>query len=307
MQVPCNLVSKGINMAFSRKEKVYMLMVLPALSGFLILFILPTLMSFSYSFTNWSVYKPQIKFIGMDNFGKLFSEKQNLAAIAHSVAYALVITVVQNVLAILLASFLFNTKGKSSDFVKSCCFLPAVLSILVVGYLFKYIMTSADYGVLNYVLSLFGIGSVNWLGDSNLALWSVLSTQVWQWTGWSMVIYMANLKSIDTSLYEAARIDGAGGVDVFTRITLPLLYPAASFNILMSLIGGLKVFDAVFAMTGGGPGYASETIMTSLIREGFNNGRNAYACAFAMVFFAIVFVVSRVVTTILNKWERSIA
>lgn len=163
------------------------------------------------------------------------------------------ITVVQNTLAIFFA-VLLNQKLFMADVAKSVFFLPAVLSILVVGYLFQYIMTSADYGLLNNILRSFGGKPVNWLGSNKLALYSVLATQVWQWIGWSMVIYIANLKSTDPGLYEAARMDGAGGLKLFSWITLPLLYPAASFNILMSLIGGLKVFDAVFAMTKGGAG-----------------------------------------------------
>lgn len=281
-------------------------MILPAFLGFVLLFILPTLLSFGYSLTNWSVYKPDYHFVGLDNFEKLFHDKKNMHAIWNSVRYAFTITIVQNFFAILFA-VLMNRKMVMANVAKSIFFLPAVLSILVVGYLFQYIMTSADYGLLNHMIQTFGGRPVNWLGSEKLALYSVLATQVWQWTGWSMVIYIANLKSIDPALYEAARIDGAGGLQLFFRLTLPLLYPAASFNILMSLIGGLKVFDAVFAMTKGGPGYASETIMTTMIREGFNSGRNAYACAFAVMFFVIVFVISRVVTYFLNRWEAGIS
>ncbi len=289
-----------------RKDLIFICMAMPAFLGFLVFFILPTLMSFGYSVTNWSVYKPNYSFVGLENFKKLFQDTKNMHAIWNSVRYAVVITLVQNSLAIVFA-VLLNRKLFLANVAKSIFFLPAVLSILVVGYLFQYIMTSADYGLLNHVIQSLGGKPVNWLGSEKLALYSVLATQVWQWTGWSMVIYIANLKSIDPGLYEAARIDGAGGIPLFFRITLPLLYPAASFNILMSLIGGLKVFDAVFAMTKGGPGYASETIMTTMIREGFNSGRNAYACAFAVLFFVIVFVMTRVVTYFLNRWEEGIS
>lgn len=289
-----------------RRDRVMMLMILPAFLGFILLFILPTIMSFAYSFTNWSVYKPDYKFIGFENYIDLFHDVKNLTAIKHSIIYALSITVIQNGLAILFA-VLLNKKMLLTNVVRSIFFLPAVLSILVVGYLFQYMMTSADYGLFNYIIQSLGGDPVNWLGDEKIALYSVLLTQVWQWTGWSMVIYMANLKSIDSSLYEAAEIDGANKLQTFRRITLPLLYPAASFNILMSLIGGLKVFDAVFAMTKGGPGYATETIMTTMIREGFNSGRNAYACAFAVVFFVIVFVMTKGITYFLNKWEERIS
>lgn len=287
------------------RDRVFFVMIMPAFLGFALLFALPTLMSFAYSVTNWSVYNPDIRFVGFANFTKLFSDSKTMAAIEHSVRYAILITVIQNSLAILFA-VLLSRKLVMANILKSIFFLPAVLSILVVGYLFQYIMTSADYGLLNNILQFFGLAPVNWLGDSRIALYSVLATQVWQWTGWSMVIYIANIKSIDSSLYEAARIDGAGKGQMFWRITLPLLYPATSFNVLMSLIGGLKVFDAVFAMTKGGPGYASETIMTTMIREGFNSGRNAYACAFAVVFFVIVFCMSKAVTWLLNRWETNI-
>lgn len=270
-----------------KKERIYLWMILPAFIGFMVLFILPTAMSFLYSVTNWSVYNTQFRFVGLKNYGKLFQDAKTMAAIRHSVKYAVLITVIQNTLAIFLA-VLLNKKSRAVNFVKSITFLPAVLSIMVVGYLFQYIMTSADSGVLNSIIQFFGGKPVNWLGSEKIALYSVLITQVWQWTGWSMVIYIANLKSIDSSLYEAAEIDGASPGQTFFRITLPLLYPAASFNILMSLIGGMKMFDAVFVMTKGGPGYATETIMTTLIREGFNSGKTAYACAFAVVFFVIV-------------------
>ena len=288
------------------RDRVFLGMILPAFLGFMLLFIVPTLMSFAYSVTNWSVYNPEIRFVGFTNFAKLFADEKTMAAIGHSVKYAVLITLIQNALAILFAVLLAR-KLVMSNILKSIFFLPAVLSILVVGYLFQYIMTSADYGLLNNILRFFKLAPVNWLGDSKIALYSVLATQVWQWTGWSMVIYVANLKSIDGSLYEAAQIDGAGTGQCFWRLTLPLLYPATSFNVLMSLIGGLKVFDAVFAMTTGGPGYATETIMTTMIREGFNSGRNAYACAFAVVFFVIVFCMTKVITWLLGRWEAKIS
>ncbi len=292
-------------MGGKKRTRVYFLMIIPAFIGFVVLYIAPTAMSFMYSLTNWSVYNPEIRFVGLQNFQKIFTDAKTVAALKHSVKYAFMITIVQNVLAIILA-VLLNRKSRVVNFVKSLTFLPAVLSIMVVGYLFQYIMTSADGGLLNMIITFFGGKPVNWLGDEKIALYSVLITQVWQWTGWSMVIYVANLKSIDGALYEAADIDGANGIQKFLRVTLPLLYPAVSFNVLMSLIGGMKMFDAVFVMTKGGPGYATETIMTTLIREGFNSGRTAYACAFAVIFFIVVFIFSQTLTYFFNKWEEAI-
>lgn len=280
-------------------------MIFPAFLGFFILFIVPTVMSFLYSVTNWSVYGSELQFVGLLQYKKLLTDVKTLAALRHSIVYALLITVIQNIAAIALAALL-NRRSRFAGFVRSVTFLPAVLSIMVVGYLFQYIMTSADGGLFNSILTSLGMRPVNWLGSGSIALYAVLATQVWQWTGWSMVIYTANLRSIDSTLYEAAKIDGASSRQQFFHVTLPLLYPAASFNILMSLIGGMKMFDAVFVMTKGGPGYATETIMTTLIREGFNSGKTAYACAFAVVFFILVFTLSKVVTFFLNKWEGAI-
>ncbi|MCL2486748.1 MAG: sugar ABC transporter permease [Oscillospiraceae bacterium] len=281
-------------------------MALPAFIGFLIFFIAPLIMSISYSFTDWSMMKPNPEFVGLKNYEKLLNDTNTMAAIEHSIRYAVVITVVQNALAILFA-VLLNRQMFMARVLKSVFFFPAVISILVVGYLFKYIMTSADYGMLNNVIQFFGGSPVNWLGDGDIALYSVLATQVWQWTGWAMVIYIANLKSIDPTYYEAAKIDGASSSQAFWRITLPLLYPAVSFNVLMSLIGGLKVFDIVFAMTKGGPGFATDTIMTTMIKVGFNSGRYGFACAFAVVFLVIVFAVTQIVTFLFNRWEARVS
>ena len=280
-------------------------MALPAFIGFAVFFLAPAAMSLLYSFTDWNMYKQEISFIGLDNFKKLFNDAKIIAVIEQTIRYALLMTVIQNALAILLAVAL-HRKLFMAGLLKTLLFLPAVLSIMVVGYLFKYIMTSADSGLLNSIIVFFGGKPLNWLGNEKLALYSVLITQVWQWTGWAMVIYIANLKSIDPVLYEAVKIDGATPGQVFRRITLPLLYPAVSFNVLMSLIGGLKMFDAVWAMTSGGPGIASDTIMTTIIRTGTNRGRYAYVCAFGVIFLLIVFLISRLLTFIFHKWEAKV-
>lgn len=290
-------------MNIKKKERTYFLMVLPALLGFLIMFITPTAMSFLYSLTDFSVYKAEFGFVGLANFKKLFAKAEIISALKNTIIFAVLITVVQTMFSVILA-VLLNRKSRIVNAVKSIVFLPAVLSIMVVGYLFQYIMTTADGGLLNTIIEFFGGTAVNWLGDSKIALYSVLATQVWQWTGYTMVICIANLKSIDKTLYEAANIDGANPIQQFFHVTLPLMYPSISFNVLMTMIGGMKVYDAILSTTKGGPGYATETIMTTLLREGISNGKTAYGCAFAVVFFVVVFLLTRVVTGLFNKWEE---
>ncbi|MDQ0089502.1 raffinose/stachyose/melibiose transport system permease protein [Paenibacillus anaericanus] len=289
-----------------RNHYVYLLMIAPALIGFSIFFILPTLMNFGYSLTNWSVYKPNYSFIGLKNFVELVHDVQTTAAVKNAFIYAIVMTLLQNILAIPLAVAL-SLKLKSANLLKTVFFAPAILSVLIVGYLWSFIMTSADHGLLNQLVQFFGFGPINWLGNPKLALFSVLFTQLWQWTGWAMVIYLANIQSIDETLYEAAKIDGANAVQRFFKVTLPLLYPSVSFNVLMSMIGGLKVFDIIFSMTSGGPGYSTETITTMLIRRGFTEGRTAYAAAFGVIFFLLVLIVSKAITWSFNKWEEKIS
>ena len=292
-------------MRLAKRERDFALMIMPAALGFTVLFILPVAMSFFYSMTDWSMYRRTISWIWFSNYVQLFKDEKIVGAILNSLKYAVVITFVQNTLAIASSVFLCRSSW-GAKLLKSVMFFPAVLSVMVVGYLFKYIMSSADYGLLNRIIIFFGGHAVNWLGSAKLALYSVLLTQIWQWTGWAMVIYAANIKSISPALYEAARIDGASALQMFSGVTLPLLYPAVSFNVLMSLIGGLKVFDAIFAMTGGGPGYASATMITLLIQTGFNTGRMAFACAFSVVFFAIVFTLSKALMSVFGRWEGAV-
>lgn len=165
-------------------------------------------------------------------------------------------------------------------------------------------MSSTDYGLINQALQALGLNSINWLGNPKLALYSILLTQVWQWTGYAMIIYLANLQGISKDYYEAAAIDGAKPWTVFIKITLPLLLPSISFNTVMAMIGGLKVFDVIFSMTGGGPGHSTETIVMTLMNKGITEAQFGYGSAFAVVFSFLIMIVAFVQLKVLNKWEE---
>ena len=257
------------------------------------------------SMTDWSLARKSIAFNGFENFVRLSRDEEILIALKNSILYAVMMTVFQNFLAVPLAVAL-DQDLKKRNFLRMLFFSPAVLSILVVGYLWSFMMAPTDYGLLNRFLQNFGISPVNWLGDGKIALLSIVITQVWQWTGWSMVIYLANLQSIPKEHYEAADIDGANTWQVFWRVTFPQLFPSVSFNSVMSMIGGLKVFDAVYAMTNGGPGHATETIILVLLKRAFTEGHFGYACAFSVVFFLLVFGISTIQITYLKKWEDKV-
>lgn len=294
-----------LNRVTLKREIRYELLLLPALAGYLIFFIYPTISSFFYSFTDWSIYSQKVRFIGFENFIKLTQDEEIFIGIKNSVTYALLMTVLQNCLAIPLAVAL-DRNLKTKNILRMLFFSPAVLSILVVGFLWSYIMAPTDYGLLNRILQLIGIGKVNWLGDERIALFSIVITQLWQWTGWAMVIYLANLQSIPIELYESSNIDGASNMQNFFRITLPLMVPSVSFNAVMSMIGGLKVFDIVFAMTSGGPGFATETITMVLIKRAFTEGLYGYTCAYSIVFLILIMFASSIQIWLLQKWEDKV-
>ena len=181
-----------------------------------------------------------------------------------------------------------------------------MFSPLVMGFLWQVMMGPGSTGLINQFLMKLGMEPFGFLSSKN-GLNSVIVTQVWQWVGWAVVIYLANLQTISEDMIQAARIDGASSRQIFFRITLPLLYPGVTVVCISSLIGGLKVYDVVHSMTGGGPGYATETIISAMMKVGFNEGNYALAAAFGAVFFALVMVFTLVVLGLLKKWEKAVS
>lgn len=198
---------------------------------------------------------------------------------------------------------LYLIRNLKEEIFQSVIFCPAVLSTLVVGYLWKYILSASDFGFVNQLLRGIGLQSVNFLGSGKLALGSIIFTQVWQWFGWSMVIYLGNLQSISEDLYEAASIDGANTLRKFWHITIPGLAPAIKINLVTGMISGLKVFDVVLAMTNGGPAHKTDTILLMMFSR-FSDGNYGYASAFGIIFLVVSMLLSAVLLGLFGKWER---
>lgn len=279
--------------------------ILPALAIYLLFSIIPFLYTFYYSFTNYTDMNPvNLSFVGLKNYSKVFNTPLMVTAIKNSVLYAISLTSLQTVLALPLAVVL-DKKLKTRNLLRAVFFFPAVFSSLIIGYLWNFIMSSSDYGLINNLLHQLGMGTFNFF-TADRALFSVILTQAWQWTGWAMVIYLANLQGISPDLYEAADIDGAGGIKRFFYVTLPLMCPSVKIIIVTGLIGGMKVFDIIYSMTSGGPGNATETVMTVMMKKGISDGFYSTGSAFGVCFFAIVLVISAVVTKLMGKWSDSI-
>ena len=280
----------------------YVLMVVPALALFAVFFILPLLFTARYSFYNWTNYSPDITFNGIENYKSILKDKTIFIGIKNSLIYAVSTVILQSFIALPVATLL-NKKFKGRNIFRAIYFCPAVLSTLVVGYLWKYLLSASDYGFVNQVLISLGFEKVNFLGNSKIALAMIILTQVWQWFGWSMVIYLGNLQSISEDLYEAASIDGATSLQQFFHITLPGLAPAIKINLINGTIAGLKVFDIVMSMTGGGPAHKTETILTLMFSK-FSEGNYGYASAFGIVFLIVSMVVACIMLGCFGKWER---
>ena len=285
--------------------KYFVIFILPALIIYLLFSIIPFLYTIYYSFTDYTDMNPiNLHFVGLKNYIKVLQTPVMLAAIKNSVIYAILLTGFQTLLGLPLA-FVLNQKLKSRNLLRAVFFFPAVFSSLIIGYLWNFIMSSSDFGLINNILHQLGLGTLNFFTSKN-ALYSVILTQIWQWTGWAMVIFLANLQSISPDLYEAAEIDGANGLKKFMYVTLPLMCPSVKIVIVTGLIGGLKVFDIIYSMTSGGPGDATQTVMTVMMKKGISEGFYSTGSAFGVCFFIIVLAISAIVTKLMGKWSEAI-
>ncbi|WP_229068687.1 carbohydrate ABC transporter permease [Actinoplanes sp. DH11] len=276
----------------------------PALLLFTFVVLVPSARGVYYAFTDWDGLDPDFAVIGLDNFTAIADDPDALQAIWHTLLIAVAITVIQNGIGLLLALGV-NTMIKSRNFLRALLFAPAVITPIVTAYLWRNLL--GPDGAVNSLLSAIGLDSwrQNWLGDPDLALWMIVLVVVWQFAGYSMVIFLAGLQSIPKEIYEAAAIDGSGPVRRFWSVVRPLLAPALTINLMLSIIGGIKLFDQVYALTGGGPGHATDTISTLIYKDAFTLGEFGYSIALAVVLTAIVAVASAGQYAVLNRNERA--
>ena len=277
---------------------------LPAIVVYLVVVIYPSLAGAVYAFTDWSGIGGSAKWIGTENFQQLFSDDQSVGALRNTVLLTIFIVVVQNAVGLALALGV-HARLKSKYLLRAVFFAPVVLSQVVIAFLWKYLLNPDPDSGINALLGAVGLSSLqhDWLGDPSTALWAVGFTVVWQYAGYSMVIFLAGLQAVPRELEEAAAIDGAGRWMRFRKVVLPLLAPAVTINLMLSTIGGLKLFDQVFAITQGGPGYSTETLSTLIYKQAFVFGNYGYSTAVALVLAILVAAVSLVQLKILRGRE----
>jgi raffinose/stachyose/melibiose transport system permease protein len=298
-------MTKGLKII--KREIPYIVFILPSLVIFIAFMAYPALSTVYHSFTNWSDVLPvRYRVVGFRNYIRLFQDKTVGIGIRNSFIFAIFATLLQSAAGLALALVL-NLKFKAKNILRSVWYFPAVLSSLVIGYLFNFILSTSDMGLINGLLvNVFGLAKVNFLGNPNTALISIILVSVWQWAGWTMTIYLANLQSIPNELYESAGIDGAGPVRRLFSVTLPMLFPAVSYTFITGMINGLKVFDIIYALTNGGPNGRTESIVSLMMKRGFAEGFFSYASTMGTVFLGIVLIITMFQMKFFNNWGDNI-
>lgn len=285
-----------------RHEIQWSCFVLPAVLFYLMFFILPSFSTVYYSFTDWDGVTSH--FIGLANFKEMIHDKMILTSFGNTAMYASFITVIQNLLGLILAVFL-TKKLAGVNFIRTIFFMPYIFSALLLGYVWGFIL-EPNIGIVNNLLDALKLGGLkaDWLGEPALGRWMIILLTIWQCVGYSMVIYIAGLQAIPTDIYESAEIDGAGPVSQFVHITFPLIAQAFTINVMLSLIGCLKLFDQVYALTNGGPGYSTHSIATMIYTLGFQTGtRWGYGTAMSVTLFVVILMITAIIVPILRKRE----
>jgi raffinose/stachyose/melibiose transport system permease protein len=270
----------------------------PAAVVYGLLFIIPTAISFYYSLTRWNLF--QADFIGLENYITFFQQPSLLIGFKNTLIYAGLTCLLKAVFGLLIAVFL--TSGlKIQNYLRSIVFFPALLSSVAVGLVFSSLMWPSR-GLINETLKILGITGPDWLGNPQLALYSVILVDFWKGVGIATVIYLAGLCSIPPEYYEAFAIDGGNGFQKFRYITLPLVRPAINSVIILALIGGMRSFDLVWVMTKGGPGFATD-LMSSIVFKQFGNGYYGLSTAGNVLLFVMVSAIAFPLYAYVNKKE----
>jgi raffinose/stachyose/melibiose transport system permease protein len=271
------------------RRRGFVYFIVPALFLVFLFFIVPNVLNFVYSFTDWSTYRSEVNFVGLKNLIELFDKEIILRDLITTIEYAFLVTIFMNLLALVLALAL-EVSGIFNGIMRTIFFIPVLISPLAAGYIFRAFFGSR--GVINQFLSILpGMElQINLLGSFRLSLFIVVLVHCWKFMGVPLLVYIAGLNMVPDELVESAKIEGANGFQIIKNIKIPLIGPAITFNVSLSLIGALSIFDLVLAMTKGGPGRATE-VLNMYILTSFSTGRFGFTTSISlMLFLTIVFL-----------------
>jgi raffinose/stachyose/melibiose transport system permease protein len=299
-----SLFSKLGSPDFVRNELAWISLYLPALAMFLLFVIFPLFQAIYVSLTDWDGIRPAMQFIGFENYKVLSTDNVVLRTISTTFKYTITVTVAQNLLALFMALVL-NQQLKSRNVLRTMIFMPSILSGLIVGYIWSFLYSDPIMKLgraLGWTLL-----ANNALSSQVFAIYATAFVTTWRASGWTMMIYLAGLQNIPQELEEAAAIDGASVLRRLRHITIPLLAPTFTINVILTFERGLKDFDSIFALTGGGPGAATMTMALNIYRESFYFSRAGYGTAIGVILFVTIVVLSVIQLRYFRKGEERIA
>ena len=267
------------------KERNGLFFILPALVGTFIFIIIPIFCSFMLSFTEWDLIN-DIKFVGFSNYKAILFEKEFIQIVVNTFVYAISTTVFAVIIPLLIAAIL-NTRIRGCESLKTIYFLPFITPAVVIAIVWSWIF-DPNIGAVNTLLKT----HYTWLFSTHLAMPVLIFVSVWKLIGYNVVLFLTGFSTIDNSIYEAAKIDGASPLSVFKDITLPLLKPTIYFVILVTAISSFQVFDLIYVMTSGGPADSTNVIVYSVFQYAFEYFEVGKSCALAYILFVIIFILA---------------
>jgi len=267
------------------------LFVLPALAILLVFTLVPVLAALYLSFTNYDVFTG-LDWVGLQNYQDVVEDDLFWRALQNTVVYTAFSIPISMALGLAVA-LLLNARLRGLGVYRTAFYVPVVTSMVAISMIWIQLFDPL-YGAVSNALEALGLRGVDWLGDPNLAMPSVIAVSVWKTIGWNMLIYLAGLQGIPEYLKEAAAIDGAGRVQTFWKIVLPLLKPTTFFIFVTSVIGAFQVFDIVYVMTGGGPANATLTLVQYIYNNAFKALDMGFATAASFILFAVILAVTLV-------------
>lgn len=273
----------------------------PVLFLFTLLFVIPTVISFFFSMTVWTL--TDYRFIGLDNFRRFFIDDNLRTGLRNTVVYGSLTTALKTVLGLLLG-VLLTGKIRSRGFIRTMIFFPHLVSLLVIGLTFNVLMHPTR-GLFNTILGAIGLQGPDWLGNARIALFSVIAVDVWQGLGVATVIYMAGIQAISRDYYEAAEIDGASGWQRLQLITLPLVRSSTNMVIILAFTNGMRRFDFIWTMTRGGPGFATD-VLSSIIYKQYAAGFYGLSTAGNVLMFLMIALISFPMYRFLTSREEAL-
>lgn len=285
-----------------KRRMAFYWMTLPAVALFFLFLTLPAIQGVYYSFTNWNGFGKSYDFVGFKNYINLFTDNNVGNAYLFTFKFAIVVTVLINVLSLLIAVGL-QAKIKARNFFRGIYFLPNILSVLIVGYIFNYLFSNV-FTVWGKNLGIDAL-STNILGSESSAWIGIVIVAVWQGIAFNTILYLAGLQTISPTIYEASNLDGANRWQEFWKVTFPLIAPFFTINMVLAMKNSLMVFDQIVALTNGGPGRATQSISHLIYTGGFEGGEFAYQSANSVIYFIVIAIISFVQVKFLQGREEN--